>query len=940
MLPRAWIVSLVVLIGAAATPAQPQEAQARSDETVLRQAGLATTPEALRGLVREHAAPEAPPATVAKLIAQLGAADFDERESACIELIRLGRGASPALQRALGHADAEVRRRARFCLTEIEGRLAPRQALAAVRLLCLRQVPGAARDALAFLPLADPDARGAILAALEHVSPRDEVSRTACREALSDSSALRRAAAALLLGRIGTEAERARVREALRDREAEVRLRAAQGLLAGRDPAAFPALIELLNRPALEIAWQAEELLHWAAGDMAPEPVIGAGAQEARKECVAEWQKWWKGQSGRFDWDRLARDHRRPGLYLVGGMRLFLCGCDGKVRWQLDDVIQPSDLRWVAGNRILYVDQDTDRVVERDLTGKIVWEWKPPAGEVPSSCRRLAGGNTLVVTDERIHEVTPRGQVLYSIAPQGDRIVYDACLVGPQRLACLSDTVILLIDTVSHAVLARIPARGQAFENGRIEPLPDGNLHVLIPGAERLLHLDLTGQVLLRREVPELACSALLPNGNVLAGTPRGENRLLEITPDGRTVWEGLLEEQPSRVCPCLTELRLGLDGPRPADFRVDTVAFRVESLKSRDPRVQGRAASDLGDYGPAAESAVAPLIDALGADDADLPRRCAAALARIGPKAVPPLIREVEGGSEQRRTGAASALGQMGKPAEPAVPALVAVLRDRRQATGPRREAARALGAIGQRPAQVVPPLREVLQAESAEVREQAARALGSFPTAVKEAVPALIPLLKDVELFVRIGAAESMTRFGPGSKDAVPAVLEALRETKPAERGPTVRLRCVLVQALGAIGPDAKAASPVLVAMLKDKDEGPPVRQAAMQASVKLGPEAVREALPAFSELLTDVNLSPPLAGTAVAAMTALRKDGVPVLMEAAKKGARNTRRYAINSLGTLGADATPAVPLLTELSKDADVVIRGAATRALRRIPQQPE
>jgi HEAT repeat protein len=940
MLPRAWIVLPVVLFGTTAAAAQsPQDAQARGDETVLRQAGIATTPESLRALVREHAAPEAPAATVEKLISQLGAADFDDRETACVELIRLGRAASPALQRALTHVDAEVRRRARFCLTEIEGRLAPRQALAAVRLLCLRQVPGAARDALAFLAIADPDARAAILAAMERVPPRDDASRTACLEALADASALRRAAAALLLGRIGTEAERARVREALRDREPEVRLRAAQGLLTGRDPAVFPVLIELLKTSALDIAWQAEELLHWAAGDAAPEPVVGAGDQEARKECVAQWQKWWDDQGGRFDWDRLARDHRRPGLYLVGGMRLFLCGCDGRMRWQLDDVIQPNDLRWVAGNRILYVDSDTDRVVERDLAGKVAWEWKPPAGEVPTSCRRLPGGNTLVVTDEKIHEVTQRGHVLYSVALPGDRIVYDACLVGPQRLACLSDNVILLIDTLSQAILARIPARGQTFENGRIERLPDGNLHVLIPGAERVLHLDLTGQVLLRREVPELACTALLPNGNVLAGTPRGENRLLELTPDGRTVWEGLIEDQPTRVCPCMPELRLGLDAPRPADFRVDTVAFRIESLKSRDPRVRGRAASDLGEYGAAAEPAVAPLIDAMADEDADLQRRCSAALARIGPRAVPPLIREVEGGSEQRRTGAASALGQMGKPAEPAVPALVAVLRDKRQPPAPRREAARALGAIGQRPAQVVPPLLEVLQAESAEVREQAARALGSFPTAVKETVPALIPLLKDAELFVRIGAGESLTRFGAGSKDAVPALLDALRDMKPAERGPTVRLRCVLVQALGAIGPDAKTASPVLVGMFKDRDEGPPVRQAAMQASVKLGPEAVKEALPAFGEVLAEANLSPPLAQSAVTALTALRKDGVPVLMEAAKKGARNTRRYAINALGNLAADAASAVPLLTELAKDMDVSIRGAATRALRRIPQMP-
>ena len=39
-----------------------------------------------------------------------------------------------------------------------------------------------------------------------------------------------------------------------------------QGPLAVHEPASLPVLIALLNEPAAEISWSAEELLHWVRG--------------------------------------------------------------------------------------------------------------------------------------------------------------------------------------------------------------------------------------------------------------------------------------------------------------------------------------------------------------------------------------------------------------------------------------------------------------------------------------------------------------------------------------------------------------------------------------------------------------------------------------------------------------------------------------------------
>ena len=62
---------------------------------------------------------------------------------------------------------------------------------------------------------------------------------------------------------------------------AVVRLRAAQGLLAGKDTAGVPVLIDLLADAGVEVRWQAEELLRWLAVDAAPEAVVGADAKLA-----------------------------------------------------------------------------------------------------------------------------------------------------------------------------------------------------------------------------------------------------------------------------------------------------------------------------------------------------------------------------------------------------------------------------------------------------------------------------------------------------------------------------------------------------------------------------------------------------------------------------------------------------------------------------------
>jgi hypothetical protein len=118
--------------------------------------------------------------------------------------------------------------------------------------------------------------------------------------ALTDPSAVRRAAAALVLGRFGTPEQRKAVRRLLDDNDPVLRLRAAQGLVSGGDREALPALIALLGKGPPAVARQAEDLLARVAGEQAPSVFVEGGAAAGEKARQA-WEGWWKAHKDRLD---------------------------------------------------------------------------------------------------------------------------------------------------------------------------------------------------------------------------------------------------------------------------------------------------------------------------------------------------------------------------------------------------------------------------------------------------------------------------------------------------------------------------------------------------------------------------------------------------------------------------------------------------------------
>jgi len=136
---------------------------------------------------------------------------------------------------------------------------------------------------------------------------------------------------------------------------------------------------------------------------------------------------------------------------------------------------------------------------------------------------------------------------------------------------------------------------------------------------------------------------------------------------------------------------------------------------------------------------------------------------------------------------------------------------------------------------------LEEMLGSEHSPVRGVAAQGLAEIAADAVSAAGPLGRALKDKNLNVRYYAAQGLGKMGAGAAPAVPDLIGAL-DTHPS-REPDLEgppryykdARSVAAEALGAIGPPAKAALPKLREVVARDDEAE-VREAAAAAVKKI--------------------------------------------------------------------------------------------------------
>jgi HEAT repeat protein len=544
---RCRLFSLVIPLGLTAwfawagdPPAKNSPALLAQDEQTLKNAGIATDGPALLEYFRRRTPSEQELIALKQRANQMGSSVYAVRVKATDDLVRAGRSALPYLREISRKSDFETSRRAQYAIGIIEQNTRLGLSATASRVLVERKPAGALETLLAYLPYIDESwVEEEIRTSLKRLSYADGRAIPALEQALSDTEAKRRAAAAWIIGRSSDPKQRQLVAKRLADESNEVRLLAAASLLAERESAAVPTLIALLTTNSHELAWRAEDLLFRLAGETGPSVWLDAANDNNNngRKVQGAWELWWDKNSAKIDWKSLQFEEQSLGLTLVvenqrpdGSSRIYETNAAGQIRWDIK-ITNPIDAQWLPGGRLLVGDSRDSVIYEMDTRGNIGWKH---AGIAPTSIQRLTDGNTVVSTYQNIIEFTREGKTVFKYTTQGH--TYQA--------RKLQDGHYIWIDACGE--IGEIDEKGKLIAKskiggglawGSIERLRNGRYLVALGGIGKVQEVDMTGKVYWEKAVNNPNRAVRLANGNTLVAS-HGDAAVYEFDPNGNERWK------------------------------------------------------------------------------------------------------------------------------------------------------------------------------------------------------------------------------------------------------------------------------------------------------------------------------------------------------------------------------------------------------------------
>lgn len=513
-------------------------AELTQDEQILKQAEMPTDSAGLLEYFRRRIPSGAEQKRLQQCASQLGSDAYAARVKATDELIRAGRSSLPWLRKTLKSPDAEVVRRAQYCIRTIEENTRQSLSATASRVLAERQVSGALEVVLAYLPFVDEIwVEEEIRQSLKRMATTEPASSTILDRALSDADAKRRAAAAWIVGQCDDAERRQRVIPRLEDEAIEVRFHAASALLTAREPVAVPALIRLLSEGNPDLAWRAEDLLTRLAGQSGPAVWLDAASDNNGRKVRDAWESWWHVAATKIDWKSVRIDQQILNYTVVvenqrsdGLGRVYECNTAGEIRWELR-MQNPVDVQWLTGGRMLVADSRSSQVYEVDTRGMIGWKH---TGIAPTSCQRLPSGNTLVSTYNSIIEISREGRTVFTYATQGHtyhaRKLADGHCVWIDACGEVSE-----IDGMGK-LIAKTNVGG-SLTWGSVERLRNGNYLVALGGINKVREIDLKGKVFWEKSVNNPNRTIRLTNGHILVAS-HGDQCIYEFDSQGVECWK------------------------------------------------------------------------------------------------------------------------------------------------------------------------------------------------------------------------------------------------------------------------------------------------------------------------------------------------------------------------------------------------------------------
>ena len=334
-----------------------------------------------------------------------------------------------------------------------------------------------------------------------------------------------------------------------------------------------------------------------------------------------------------------------------------------------------------------------------------------------------------------------------------------------------------------------------------------------------------------------------------------------------------------------------------------------VKQLDSEDLAARVKAVRLLGRLGPAARSAVGPLLHA--ARESAARPEVVKTLRRIGPAAMSDLMAALDDADPYFRLAALQALLRMDPP--PVEPKLAAKLIELYNPDNPAElhiAAAQAVVMLGpllrkQTPAQQLPLvslMAAVLDKGAAGERSATAAAMVAFG---KPIVPLLCDWLKGINAGEQqqFAAADVAGSLGPDGAATVPILMTWLDKD-------SWRRRRAAAEALGQMGPAAKPAVDKLIT-LAWKTELPATLPAPKADAPSATPGDTTEATgPVIAQQAAEqslIRLGPLAAGA------------IPQLIEVMKNPESPRRMVAARTLAAIGPAAADQVPLLLQLLDD---------------------
>lgn len=263
----------------------------------------------------------------------------------------------------------------------------------------------------------------------------------------------------------------------------------------------------------------------------------------------------------------------------------------------------------------------------------------------------------------------------------------------------------------------------------------------------------------------------------------------------------------------------LGRIGSR-AKPAVPTLAKLLAELEYFEQAAVIRA---LGSIGPNAKEAIPALAAAIPDGGMD----AAKALGRIGPMAVPALVKALKHEESDVRQSAAWGLRYLGPDAREAVPALAALITPNEKACS---FAIQALGAIGPDASPAVPALVTVLRDGDQQLHYCTLQALREIGPSAKAAKAAVLAAMQTDDRESRWAAATALIAMGELS-EAMPVILNALVGNNAYYN---IGASEILIEA----GPAAKMAAPTLAKIMNDEGTEPYLRISCAKALAQITP------------------------------------------------------------------------------------------------------